>query len=117
MIVDDYDVVKICTSCARKRIKIRHHARKVKSFPATESLTYVSIDIFCRLLKSNNGNTALQVITDRSLKITETVPLRTTTAQKIATFLTKHWPFKYGPVSKLFVENEKQFILHFSTDT
>lgn len=83
-------VVKHCTFCAPQRIKTRKCATKLKLFPATEQLMYFIVDILGPLINFNNGNSTLLVITQPFSKSTKSVPLRSTTAQDIATAFAKH---------------------------
>lgn len=74
MSIDIYSVLKASIFDACERTKIRKHATALKLLPTTEPSTYVSIDILGPLVESNNGVTAVLVIADCFLKLTETGP-------------------------------------------
>lgn len=76
-------------SCAHKRTKTRKHATELKLFLATGPLAQASIDNRSPFMESNNGDIAFLVVANQFSKLAKTVPLRTTTAQNIATAFKK----------------------------
>lgn len=113
MTLDCLKMVRDCHSCARERMKLRRHSKKMKLFPATEPLTNVSLDLLGPLLTTTRGNTFLLVMTDRYAKLTRTVPLKTATAGDVAMAFVRHWVFTYGPPAQVLTDNGKQFASRF----
>jgi len=107
--VDAIMAVKNCVSCARNRVKLRRHAKKLQLFPANGPLEYVSIDILGPLLRTRRGNRFLLVISDRYSKLTRAIPLSRITAQSVARAFAEQWAFVYGPPAILLSDNGKQF--------
>jgi Integrase zinc binding domain len=80
MAIDLTKTVSNFNSCAKNRVKERSRSSYLKLFPATRPLANVAIDILEPLPKTEHGNRFLLVMTDRFSKLTNTVPLLTTTA-------------------------------------
>ncbi len=72
-------------------------------------MEFVSTDILGPFRKTKNGHENLVVITDRYLKLTRAVALRSTTAHAMATAFCDHWVFAYGPPGFLLSDNGQPF--------
>ena len=114
--LDCYATVRNCTECARERVKLRKHTKKLKLFPATAPLESISIDLLGDLITTKRNNRWLLVITDRFSKLVRTVPLKNVTAITVAEAFTKHWIFVYGPPVSVLSDNGKQFTAKFFQD-
>lgn len=77
----------------------------MKSFPATEPFEIISIDILWELHRSPRCNFYIVVITDRSSKLSQTVPLKRTTTEDIAIAFVHYWVFFYQPLNKKLSDN------------
>ena len=114
--VDCYATVRRCRTCAKNRIKLRSKSNPLKLFPASGPLESVAIDIFGPLLKTGKGNEYLLVICDRFIKLTKTVPIKSTGAGEVARAFTHEWVFNYGPPKELLADNGKCFTGRFFQD-
>lgn len=70
-----YETARSCTEWARGRVKLRKSSTRMKLFPATVPLTFVTIDILGYIICTKRGNRFLLVVTDHLNKITKTIPL------------------------------------------
>lgn len=115
MSVNAYYVAKDCTSCARKLVKFGKLVTGLSLFSATEPLALFSIGILGPLLESNEGNTALSVITNRFSKLIKPwfyVPQRNTTLRRPSRNI---GVFCVIP-EKIPLRWLKKFTAHFCTD-
>ena len=77
----------------------------LKTFPTTEPLTDLSLDLLDPLPRSEAGNEHLLVIVDRYLKMTWAIPLQQVDAESIAAAFSDHWVAAYGPLATVVSEN------------
>jgi len=61
------------TACAQNRLSLRRHTTPLTLFPAIESLTELSGDIFGPIPASKKGNRFILDLTDRFAKLTKCV--------------------------------------------
>ena len=113
MAADIFATVRNCTTCAKKRLKLRKRTNPLKLFPARKPLASLCIDILGSLTKSKRGYVFLLVITDRFTKLTRVVPLRKITAYNVAVAFVEHWVFSFGPLECVISDNGKQFAAKF----
>ena len=113
MAADVHACVGDCSKCAKNRIKGQGKKCPMKLFPAHSPVDCVAVDILGPLPRTKHGNRFIPVITDRFSKLTQTVPVRTTTALKVAEAFCNHWVFHCGPPKKLLTDNGSQFTSKF----
>jgi len=75
MVVDVDAFVAKCVQCARNRVGKRRKTNYLKTFPPTESLTDLCMDLLGPLPRTEAGNEHLLVIVDRFSKMTRAIPL------------------------------------------
>ncbi len=108
MVADVYHTVRQCASCAKDRIDLRKHTTPLTLFPARAPLESVALDLLGPLPKSKRGNTHILVIVDRFSKLCRFLPLRSTTAERVAKAFCNEWVFVYGPPQTLLTDNGPQ---------
>ena len=84
MVTDIHTTITKCTTCAKTRLALRRHTTPLTLFPATETLTELSVDIFVPITAFKKGNRFMLVTTDRFAKLTKCVALRRITAMSVA---------------------------------
>jgi len=84
MVVNVYAFVANCTQCARNRVGKRRKTNYLKTFPPTEPLTDLCMDLLGPLPRTAAGNEHLLVIVDRFSKMTRAIPLQRIDAETIA---------------------------------
>jgi len=84
MVTDIYNTITKCTTCAQNRLSLRRRTSPLTLFPARESLTDLSVDIFGPIPATKAGNRFILFITDRFSKLTKCVALRRITAISVA---------------------------------
>lgn len=113
MAVDCHASAKLCTSCAKNRIKLWKRKRPVEILPAEAPLKYVDIDIVGELSRTKRGHTYLLVVTGRFSKLTRTVPLKQISAAVIAqAFMQECFYVNCSPLNLLW-DDGKQFVPKF----
>ena len=105
--------VRNCLNCAKNRVRVRKTLNRLKLFPATSPLESIGIDILGPLPKSKKGRKYLLVITDRFIKLTQIVALRSFTAYAIAVAFCEASVSKYGVPRTLLSDNDPQFSARF----
>lgn len=101
MAADIFNTVRNCHGSVKNRIRLRKKTNPLALFLATVPLRSLAIDILGPLTKTKRGFRFLLVITDRSMKLTQVIPLRNITAFNVAVAFVEHWVFKYGPGNAL----------------
>jgi len=109
MVVDVYAFVANCVHCARNRVGKRRKTNYLKTFPPTEPLTNLCMDLLGPLPRTEAGNEHLLVIVDRFSKMTRAIPLQRIDAESIAAVFLDHWVPTYGPPATVASENGPQF--------
>jgi len=109
MVVDVYAFVANCTQCARNRVGERPKTNYLKTFPPTEPLTDLCMDLRGPLPRTAAENEHLLVIVDRFSKMTRALPLERIDAETIAAALFDYWVAAYGPPATVLSDNGPQF--------
>lgn len=109
MVIEVYAFVANCLLCARRRVGPRRRTNYMKSFPATEPLTDLSIDLLGPLPRTKVGNEFLLVIVDRFSKLTRAIPLGDTGAESVTAAFLDYWVAAYGPPGTILSDNGPQF--------
>jgi len=109
MVVDVYAFVANCTQCARNRVGKRRKTNYLKTFPPTEPLTDLCMDLLGPLPWTAAGNEHLSVILDRFSKMTRAIPLQRIDAETIAAAFLDHWVAAYGPPVTVLSDNDPEF--------
>jgi len=109
VVVDVYAFVANCTQCARNRVGKRRKTNYLKTFPPTEPLTDLCMDLLGPLPRTAAGNEHLLVIVDRFSKMTRAIPLERIDAESIAAAFLDYWVAAYGPPATVLSENGPQF--------
>ena len=117
MASDIMHTVRSCPSCAKNRIRLIRKSNPMKLFPATEPLESVAMDLLGPLPPSKSGNRHILVMTDRFTKLTQVVPMRKITADKVASAFCVHWVYKYGTPKETLTDNGPQFASKFLQET
>jgi len=105
MVVDVYAFVANCTQCARNRVGKRRKTNYLKTFPLTEPLTDLCMDLLGPLPRTAAGNEHLLVIVDRFSKMTRAIPLQRIDAETIAAAFLDNWVAAYGPPATVLSDN------------
>jgi len=109
MVVDVYAFVAKCTQCARNRVGKRRKTNYLKTFPPTEPLTDLCMDLLRPLPRTVAGNEHLLVIVDRFSKMTRAIPLQRIDAETITEALLDYLVAAYGPPATVLSDNGPQF--------
>jgi len=109
MVVDVDAFVANCTQCARNRVGNRRKTNYLKTFPPTEPLTDLCMDLLGPLLRTAAGNEHLLVIVYRFSKMTRAIPLDWIDAETIAAASLDCWVAAYGPPATVLSDNGPQF--------
>jgi len=109
MVVDVYAFVANCTQCARSRVGKRRKTKYLKTFPPTEPLTDLCMDLRGPLSRTAAGNEHLLVIVVRFSKMTRAIPLQRIDAETIAAAFLDTWVAAYGPPATVLSDNGPQF--------
>jgi len=108
MVVDVYAFVANCTQCARNRVGKRRKTNYLKTFPPTEPLTDLWMDLLGPLPRTAAGNCHLLVIVER-FSMTRAIPLQWIDAETIAAAFLDHCVAAYGPPATVLSDNGPQF--------
>jgi len=108
MVVDVYTLVAKCTQCARNRVGKRRKTNYLKTFPPTEPLTDLCMDLLGPLPRTAAGNEHLLVIVERFSKMTRAIPLQRIDAEAIAAAFLDHSVAAYGPPATVLSDNGPQ---------
>jgi len=109
MVVDVYAFVANCTQCARNRVGNRRKTNYLNTFPPTESLTNLCMNLLGLLPRTAAGNEHLLVIVDLFSKMTRADPLGRIDAETIAAAFLDNCVAAYGPPATMLSENVPQF--------
>jgi len=109
MVVDAYAFMANCTQCARNRVGRRRKTNYPKTFPPTEPLTDLCMDLLGPLPRTAAGNEHLLVIVDRFSKMTLAIPLERIDAEIIGAAFLDYWVAAYGPPATVLSDNGPQF--------
>jgi len=109
MVVDVCAFVANFTQCARNRVGKRRKTNYLRTFPPTEPLTDLCMDLFGPLPRTAAGNEDMLVIVNRFSKITRAIPLERIDAETIAAAFSDYWVAAYGPPATVLSENGPQF--------
>jgi len=108
MVVDVHAFVADCTQCARNRVGKRRKTNYIKTFPSTEPLTDLCMDLLVPLPRKAAGNEHLLVIVDRFSKMTRAIPLQRIDAETIAAAFLDNWMAAFGPSASVLSDNGPQ---------
>jgi len=97
--------VNNCVQCARNRVGKLRKTNYLKTFPPTESLTDLCMDLLGPLPRTEAGNEHLLVIVDRFSKMTRAIYLERFDAESIAAAFLDHWVAAYGPPATVLSYN------------
>jgi len=109
IVVDVYAFVANCTQCARNRVSKRRKTNYLKTFPPTEPLTDLCMDLLGPFPRTAAGNEHLLVIVDRFSKMTRAIPLKRIDAETITAAFLDNWVAAFGPPVTVFSDNGPQF--------
>ena len=109
MVVDVYAFVANCTQWARNSVAKRRKTNYLKTFPPTEPLTDLCMDVLGSLPRDAAGNEHLLVIVDRFFNMTRAIPLERIDAETIAEACLDYWVAAYGPPATVLSDNGPQF--------
>ena len=109
MLVDVYAFVAKCTQCARNRVGKRRKTNYLKTFPPTERLTDLCMDLLDPLPRTSAGNEHLLVIVDLFSKMTRAIPLERIDAESISAAFLDYWVAAYEPRATVLSDNGPQF--------
>jgi len=109
VVVDVYAFVANCTQCARNRVDKRRKTNYINTFPPTEPLTDLCMDLLGPLPRTSAGNEHLLVIVHSFSKMTRAVPLERIDAETIAAAFLDHWVAAYGPPATVLSDRGPQF--------
>lgn len=79
-----YATVRQRPTCTKNRIIIRENVQLLQLFPTTAAVKSVAIEVLSELIQTARGNQYLLIISNRSTKLTNSVPLKTVSASKVA---------------------------------
>ena len=108
MVVDVYAFVLNCIDCARNRVGKRRRTNYLTScetFPPTEPLTDLCMNLLGPLPRTEVGNQYLLVIVDRFSKLTRAVPLQRTDADTVSAAFLDFWVAAYGPPDTVLTDD------------
>jgi len=109
MVVDVYAFVANCTQCARNRVGKRRKTNYLKTFPPTEPLTNLCMDLLGPVPRTAAGNEHPLVMVDRFSTITRAIPLQWIGAETIAAPVLDNWVAAFGPPATVVSDNGLQF--------
>ena len=109
MMVEVYVFVPNCTQCARNRVGKRSKTNYLKTFPPTEPLTDLCLDLLGPLPQIAAGNEHLLVIVERFCKLTRAIYLERIDAETIAAACLDYWVAAPGPPATVLSANGPQF--------
>jgi len=109
MVVNVCAFVANCTQRARNRVGKRRKTNYLKTFPPTEPLTDLCMDLLGPLPRTAAGNEQLLVIVDRFSKMTRAIPLERIDAETIAAAFLDYWAAADGPPETVLSDNGPQF--------
>jgi len=110
IVTDIHTTITKCTTCAQKRFALRRHTTPLTLFPATKSLSELSVDIFGPIRVSKKGNRFTLAITYRFAKLTKFVALRRITAMSVASAIIDAWVSAYGPPDRILSDPRPHFM-------
>jgi len=113
MVTDIHTTATKCPICAQNRLALRRHTTPLTLFPATESLTELSVDILGPITASKKGTRIILVITDRFAKLTKCVALRRITAMSVASAIIHAWVSAYVAPDRILSDQGPQFMSNF----
>ena len=93
---------------ARRDVK-RRKTNYLKTFPPTEPLTDLCMDLLGPLPRTAAGNEHLLVIVDHFSKMTRAIPLQRIDAETIAAAFLDRWVAAHGPPATVLSDNGPQF--------
>ena len=89
----------------------------MRLFPSLQPFEQVALDLLGPLPKTPRGNQHILVMSCRFSKLTQIVPLRSATANTVASAFFVHWVTKYGPPKQTLTDNGPQFAAKFMMAT
>ena len=105
MSADIFSTVRYFSSCARERFKQRKRREPLELFQSTGPLEDEGIELLGPFSITKQGFNSLLVMTERFVKLTQFIPLRTTEAYDCAVAFVKHWVYKFGAPARLLSDN------------
>jgi len=109
MVVHDYTVVASCMQCARYRVGKRRKTKYLKTFPPTELLTNVCLDLLFSLPQPAAENEYLFFIVDCFSKMMRAITLSWIDTETIAAAFSDYWVTACGPPATVISETGPQF--------
>jgi len=109
MVVEVYAFVANCTQCARNRVGKLRKTNYLKTFPPTEPLTDLCMDLLGPLPRTAAGSEHLLVIVDGFSKMTRAIPLERIDAEIIAAAFLDYLGAAYGLPATVLSDNGPQF--------
>lgn len=97
-----------CALCARNILKLRKTINPRQFFTSREPLVCVGVEILSPFNKSKSGMTFVLIITDRSSKFSQAVPLRRIDTYTVAQAFPEKRVFKYGEPESVLPDNGSQ---------
>ena len=113
MAKDVFSHVRNCASCAATRGTQVRHQKDLKLFPAAGPLDFVAMDLLGPLPKTAHGNRHVLVMTDRSTKLTRSIPLRTPTTSVVDNAFLDNSVYVYGAPRGVLTDNGPQVAAKF----
>jgi len=103
-----YNFVQTCVICQRNKLS-KNIKRDSIRFPLTTKFKTVHIDIVGPLKRSRNGNTYILTMIDRCTSWVEAVPLRTISAEQVASKFYNNWVCRFGIPDFIITDQGSQF--------
>lgn len=104
-----YTTVAQCVSCVKNRNRLRHK-RRLQLFMAVGPLDVVAMDILGPLLKTQQGNQYIVMITDKYSKLTRAIPNSKILSTHMSNIFLDHWIIPFGIPSYLLTDNGPQIV-------
>lgn len=98
---------RACEPCQRSKT-YRHNSAPIGTFPSTDRLDHVHIDIVGPLPESN-GNRYIVTMIDRATRWPEAVPVAEITAKSVAEVFVNTWIARFGCPSTITSDQGRQF--------
>jgi len=113
MVLDIYNTITKCTTCAQNPLSLRRHTSPLTLFPGTEPLTDRLVDIFGPIPTTKAGNRFILVLTDRFSNLTKCVTLRRIIALSVTSANIDAWVACYGAPDRIPSDQGPQFMSNF----